>query len=92
MSGSAHCLRDSRCFTVKAFSWDWLSVIRPKAKPEPIRVETRKDVEMDMEHFLSRGLPVGQEDVDAVSLETRPSNSSRKSLSHAEQVSSHGRL
>jgi hypothetical protein len=88
----ARCLRDSRCFTIQAFSWDLLSVISRKAKAEPVAVETRKNVKMYVEHFLSRGLTVGQKEVDAVSPEARPSNSSRKSFSDAEQMSAHGRL
>jgi hypothetical protein len=92
MLASAGCVSDGRCFTFQAFSWDWLSVIRRKAKPEPVAVETRKNVKMHVEHFLSRSLTVGQKEVDAVSPETRPSNSSRKSFSYAEQMSAHGRL
>ena len=77
---------------LQAFPCNWLSVLRRKAKPEPVSVETRKDVEMHMEHLLPRGLSVGQEEVDTVSPEARPSNSSSKSLSHAEQMAAQGRL
>jgi len=67
-----------------------LSVFRSKPEPETVALESWKDVKMHVEDFLPRRLTIGQEEVDALSLQSRSPNSSRQLLCHPEQTLAQG--
>jgi hypothetical protein len=60
--------------------------MRPESQPKAIALEAWKNVEVHVERFLSRRITVGQEKVDALDLQARPSNTGRELLCHSKQV------
>jgi hypothetical protein len=58
----------------------------PKSETEPIPHVTRNDVQMDVEHLLACGLPVGQEKVNAFALDAAMPEGSGDPLGHTKHV------
>ena len=84
--GSRRSLGNGGRLTIQTFPHNCLSVFRRKPQPEPVALESSKNVKMHVEDFLPGRLAIGEKEVDALGFQSRLPNSSRQPLYHSEQM------